>query len=224
MGAASLAGGAAAYAGWPRTVAAQTEPVERTPAAALAALMAGNERFVAGETSGPNRGLARRSEVARGQQPFALVFSCIDSRVPPEIVFDRGLGDLFVVRVAGPVVDDAGLGSIEFAVTEFETPLVMVLGHTSCGMVRAAIDVIGSGAQIPGPIGRMVDLIRPAVERARSEPGDLMANATHANVEYGIEQILDREPILAAQDTLGSLDVVGAVYDLATGQVNIMAT
>lgn len=217
---AAVAGGFGIAAGVPRPANAQRDGVG--PTEALERLIEGNRCFVAGQLSRPNQTPERRRAVASGQFPYAIVLGCSDSRVPPEIIFDAGLGDIFSVRVAGNVIDSAGLGSIEFAVAEFEAPLIVVLGHSQCGAVKAAIDVVKTGAVIGGPIGGLVDRIVPAVRRVLDQPGDLLANAVRANVENGIAEILASEPILATRERIGSLDITGAVYDLASGVAELV--
>jgi carbonic anhydrase len=192
-----------------------------SPRAALDRLMEGNRRFVAGTPRHPNQDPGRRDAVAGGQQPFAIVLCCSDSRVPPELIFDQGIGDLFVVRVAGNVVDEAGLASLEFATAEFLSPVLLVLGHSECGAVKAAIEVTRTGIRPGGALGGLVNRIVPAVERARDAPGDLLANALRANVDLGIEQILRSEPILATREGSGQLDITGGLYDLASGTVTL---
>ena len=158
--------------------------------------------------------------MAQGQKPFAIVFGCVDSRVPPELVFDRGLGDVFVIRTAGQVLDDAGLGSIEFGVEELGIPLVMVLGHEKCGAVAATIEAVEHNAEAPGHIGALVEGIRPAVEQVKGQPGDLLDNAVRANVELTVRQ-LKTSPILAEALETGHIKIVGARYDLDTGVVEV---
>ena len=222
MGGAGALGLAWAGTGRARTTEAQS--ARPTAEEALQRLMEGHRRYLAERMAHPNQTAERRREVAAGQSPFATVLGCSDSRVPPEVIFDAGLGDLFIVRVAGNVVNNAGLGSIEFAAAEFESPLIVVLGHSNCGAVNAAISIIQTGAEVEGAIGSLVDLIRPAVAHARERPGDLLVNATRANVELSMTRILDSESILATRERLGSLDIMGGVYDLESGVVDMLAT
>jgi len=214
MGAGSQLAAAAPSAGDPR--------VGLTGDDVLAELLAGNERFMAGETKNPRRLPKDFSPLTAGQFPVAAVIACSDSRVPLEIVFDQGVGDLFVIRVAGNVVGGSGAvvkGSIEYAVSGLNVPLVMVLGHSECGAVRAAIEHIDKHDSLPGEINALVELIKPAVEQVRSEPGDKLANATRANVGLGVERLQGLEPIVAPAVRNGKLKIVGANYDLATGRV-----
>jgi carbonic anhydrase len=199
-------------------VYAAEPPFNITADEALARLKAGNERFVTGKVIHPNAGAERRTEVARGQKPFAIIVGCSDSRVGPEAVFDQGPGDLFVIRTAGNVVDNVALGSIEYAADQFGTPLILVLGHTRCGAVRAAV---GGGAA-PGHIGSIVEKIKPAVEETKGNKGDAVENAARANVQNVVTQLRNSNPVLLGLVKSGKLRVVGACYDLDTGKVAVM--
>jgi carbonic anhydrase len=208
-----------------------TEPSSRRPASArgpdavLAQLIEGNKRFVKGELAHPRRKPEDFAPLAEGQAPMAIILGCADSRVSPELVFDQGVGDLFVVRVAGNVVADAGAaikGSIEFAVAELGARLIVVLGHGACGAVKAAVEHIDANDTLPGAIRELVDLIRPAAAAAKGKPGDKLENAIRANVALGVERIKTLDPILSAFVKKGELKVVGAVYELRTGQVNLL--
>jgi carbonic anhydrase len=193
-----------------------------TAADVLADLKAGNARFVAGTPESPRRRPEDFSPLAGGQFPEAAVIACSDSRVPPEILFDQGVGDLFVVRVAGNVVGGTGpvvKGSVEYAVAVLKVPLVVLLGHSQCGAVKAAVEHIDQRDSLPGAINELVELIKPAVEEVRGKPGDKLANAIRANVELGVERLKGLEPILAGPVAAGKLTVVGATYDLASGRV-----
>lgn len=182
---------------------------------ALDDLLRGNERYAGGRPAHPRGDAGRRAETAGGQRPFAAVVSCSDSRVPPEILFDQGIGDLFVVRTAGGVLDDAAIGSLEYAVEHLRVPLLVVLGHTRCGAVEAAI----AGGRAPGRIARLVEALRPAVERASSLGGDQSANAVRACARASLALLAACGPIIAPRVADGSLELVGAVYDVATGIV-----
>ncbi len=186
---------------------------------ALADLMAGNKRYVAARLTYPNQTVARRAEVAKGQHPFAVILGCADSRVPPEIIFDQGLGDLFVIRVAGNVVDDVVMDSIEYAAEHLGVQLIVVLGHTRCGAVDATV----KGGEAAGHIRSLVEAIRPAVEKAKGQPGDLLTNAVKANVEMVVDRLKSSKPILAESVEAGRLKIVGARYDLESGVVEIIA-
>ena len=204
--------------------AAQPKPA-RDPDGVLAALMEGNKRFVSGKTSLLTR--RRPSDfagLAEGQAPVAAIIGCADSRVPPELIFDQGAGDLFVVRVAGNVVDGAGAvvkGSIEFAVAELGARLVMVLAHTKCGAVKAAIQHVDARDSLPGSIDGLVELIKPAVGDAAGKAGDKLANVTKANVARSVAKLKTSGPIIPAMVESGKVKIVGGVYDLATGAVEI---
>jgi carbonic anhydrase len=188
---------------------------------ALRALLEGNARYVEAKLTHPDQTAARRAELVGEQHPFAVIFGCSDSRVPAEIVFDQGLGDLFVVRVAGPVLDDAVLGSLEFAALELAVPLILVLGHERCGAVTAALDVLDKGTTPPGHISHLVDAISPAVKRVRGRPGDVLDNAVRANIELVVEKLRTSRQVLAAQVSSGKLRIVGARYDLDSGRVDV---
>jgi len=198
----------------PAAVAAAGPTAEQ----ALEKLMAGNKRFVAGKPTRPNQGAKRRGELTKGQWPFASILSCADSRVPPELIFDQGLGDLFIVRVAGNVADDPGIGSLEYGTAVLNAPLIMVLGHSACGAVDATL----KGGEAPGRIGSVVKLIVPAVEKAKGKPGDALANAIHANVTLTVDRLRTTTPILADFVEKKKLKIVGAHYDLASGKVELL--
>lgn len=187
---------------------------------ALERLKEGNKRYAGSEASQPNQEKSRREEVARGQHPFAVILGCADSRVPPEIIFDQGLGDLFVNRVAGAIVDDALLGSIEYAVEHLGVRLIVVLGHEKCGAVAATL----AGGEASGHIGSLVDAIRPAMDKWTKEFGDTPAldNLVRLNVTRAVDQLKSSEPILSEFVKEGKLDVVGARYDLDDGTVEFI--
>lgn len=186
---------------------------------ALRELMSGNERFVTSKLTHPNQTAARRSEVAGGQHPFAIILGCADSRLSPEIIFDQGLGDLFVIRVAGNIIDDAIVGSIEYAAEHLHTPLLVVLGHSNCGAVGATV----AGGELGGHLPSLAKAIQPAVERAKSQDGDLLDNAVRANAKMVAEQLNSSQPVLAKLVSAGQLKVVAARYDLGTGKVTILS-
>ena len=189
---------------------------------ALQRLVAGNQRYALNKSIPQNESEYRRIEVAAGQHPFAMIFSCVDSRVPPELVFDEGLGDLFVIRTAGQVIDNAVLGSLEFGIAELGIPLLMVLGHEKCGAVKATLETLEANATAPAEINYLVEAIRPAVEMVEGMEGDHLAHAVHANVELVVEQ-LKNSPILSDAVAQGTLQIVGAVYDLDSGLVEVLA-
>jgi carbonic anhydrase len=198
-------------------MAAMASPAE-TDHTPLRQLQAGNRRFMTGHSKHPHQTLKRMHQVASEQHPLAAVLSCADSRVPPEIVFDEGLGDLFTVRVAGNIVDDAVIGSLEYAVEHLHTRLIVVMGHTHCGAVKAAI------ADKPEHthIDRLVEAIRPAVSAARRRSGNLEANAVRANVEQAVRGLKASGPVLAPRVRDGRLKIVGAIYDLDRGKVRFL--
>jgi carbonic anhydrase len=194
----------------------------RAPDAVLARLAEGNRRFVRGELAHPGRRPEDFLPLAEGQAPLAVIVGCADSRVSPELIFDQGVGDLFVVRVAGNAVSGAGpfiKGSVEFAVAELGARLVVVLGHEACGAVKAAVAHIDANDTLPGAIRDLVEVIRPAAQAVRGKPGDKVDNAIKANVELGVERLKGLDPILADLVKKGDLKVVGAVYELRTGAV-----
>jgi carbonic anhydrase len=209
---------------------AGAEPARKPSAApgpdeVLRKLLNGNKRFVKGETTAPRRKPEDFAKLAKGQTPLAVVVGCADSRVPPEILFDQGVGDLFVVRVAGNVVSGAGAtvkGSIEYAVAELNVSLVMVLGHTQCGAIKAAMKHLSNKDTLPGAIKDLVSTIKPAVVKAKGQKGDELDNAIKANVGIGVERLKTLEPILANPVKKGRLKVVGGVYDLRTGRVTVI--
>jgi carbonic anhydrase len=186
------------------------------PAGAIAKLKEGNGRYASGKLQHPGQTTERRAELTKDQHPFAVIVSCSDSRVPPEIVFDQGLGDLFVVRVAGNVIDDHGLGSIEYAVDHLGARLIVVLGHQSCGAVKAAKETIAAKGKAPGHIQSLVKAIKPAVEATVN--GDLDATIK-ANVKHVADALRSSTPILKPKVDSGELRVIGANYSLDTGAV-----
>jgi carbonic anhydrase len=200
--------------------------VTLSPEEVLAKLLEGNKRFMKGETANPRRKPEDFAKLAEGQNPMAVIVGCADSRVPPELLFDQGVGDLFVVRVAGNVISGAGAtvkGSIEYAIVELGVALVMVLGHSQCGAVKAALKHIDAKDALPGAINEMVNTIKPAVAKTKGQKGNALENAIKANVTIGVERLKSLEPILAGRVKEGSVKVVGGVYDLRTGGVAVSA-
>jgi carbonic anhydrase len=195
-----------------------------TPAEALAELRRGNQRFVAGDRSLPNQDAARRTAVVDGQTPFALIFGCSDSRVAAEIVFDRGLGDLFVVRNAGHVVDGSVLGSIEFGVAVLEIPLVVVLGHDSCGAVRATLEAHTSGEMPGGYLREIVEHVTPSVLAARRAGLDGVDDVVAEHTRETVELLADRSAVVAERIRDGRLAIVGMEYSLADGEAHVLAS
>ena len=186
-----------------------------TPDSVVVELKNGNAHHAAHRYNHPHETAMRLRQLASGQHPHAEVLSCADSRVPPEILFDQGLGDLFVVRVAGNVVSDTELGSLEYGAEHLHVPLLIVLGHQRCGAVTAAIE----GGEAPGHLSALTELLRPAVEKTRGMPGDRIENVVRANVEMVVKQLRTSGPVLEKLVSRGELKVVGAIYSLDTGQV-----
>ena len=208
----------------PSEVAVTTEdsrPDITDPNAALARLKEGNDRFVAGRMVRPEQSPETRMRLSTGQRPFAIVVSCSDSRLPPEVIFDQGLGDLFVVRVAGNIVDQAGLGSIEYAIEHLDTPLIVVLGHENCGAVSATLDALQPPFVRPhGALDSLVDAITPAVEEALKQPGDLLKNAILANVTHS-RDLITADPELKTYLDRGAVRIVSGYYSLTDGTVQL---
>jgi len=198
--------------------AAQEKPQPVNPDQALKRLLEGNKRFIGGKRQSPNQSRLRLQETAVAQYPFASILGCADSRVPAEIVFDQGLGDLFVVRLAGNVVSPTAIGSLEFATAVLGSQLIVVLGHERCGAVQAAI----KGELIPGRIGTFVEDIKPALARVKNKSGDAVDNAVVANVQYQVELLQGTSSMLTPLIQEGKLKIVGGRYDLDTGEVTIV--
>ena len=190
----------------------------QSPDAVLKALLTGNERFVAGTATRPHAGYARRADLVKGQHPIAAVVGCADSRVAPELLFDQGLGDLFVVRVAGNVAEPGVVGSVDYAAEHLGTPLVVVLGHEGCGAVKSTLE----GAGDEGNLGSLVKDIRPAVASAchpASASCDAVHEGVHLNARAQARNMLERSPLLRERVAAGQVRVVVATYDLASGKV-----
>ncbi len=181
-------------------------------------LIEGNKRFVSGKLANKDLGSTKREELAaKGQKPFAVVVTCSDSRVSPELIFDQGLGDLFVIRVAGNVLDPVAVGSVEYAVEHLGTPLVVVMGHEKCGAVKATAD----GGEAPGSLDSIVAKIKPSVEKVKAAGAtgnDLYEKATDENIKAAIAD-LEKSPIVKHLKESGKLIVVGAKYHLGSGEV-----
>jgi len=191
---------------------------DMTPDQALQMLMDGNQRFVKGKRENPHQNMARLTEVAKGQKPFASILGCADSRFPSEIIFDQGFGDLFVCRVAGNIATPEEIGSLEFGSLVLGSKVIMVIGHEKCGAVDATI----KGAQVPGQIASLLDAIKPAVERSSNQTGDQLENAVKANVLYQIET-LKASPVISQLIEEDKLKVVGGYYDLDSGTVTMVS-
>lgn len=189
-----------------------------TPEQALKSLMDGNKRFVTEKRENPRRTLARLAEIAQTQKPFASILSCADSRVPAEIIFDQGFGDLFICRIAGNVATAEEIGSLEFGTLVLGSKVIMVMGHKRCGAVDATI----KGAQVPGQIASLLDAIKPSLKNSENQRGDRLENATKANVLYQMEK-LKSSPVISQLIEEGKLKVVGGYYDLDTGAVTMVS-
>ncbi|MCZ0976110.1 carbonic anhydrase [Streptomyces noursei] len=193
------------------------------PRRAFELLRAGNQRFVAGMPEHPNQDAARRAETAPAQRPFAVLFGCSDSRLAAEVIFDRGLGDLFVVRTAGHVVGAEVLGSVEYGVEVLDCPLVVVLGHDSCGAIGAACAALETGVTPGGYIRDVVERVTPSVLAARAagrvRPGEILAE----HVGHTVDLLLNRSRALAQRVADGRAAVVGLSYRLADGSADLVA-
>jgi carbonic anhydrase len=201
----------------PAAAPAQEHPQGMPADKALAALMEGNLRYAAHRETHPDATPEHRAGLVKGQHPHAVIVGCADSRVPPELVFDAGLGDLFVIREAGNVVDDVVLGSIEYAVQHLGVKLIMVLGHEQCGAVTAAVKHTREGH-----VTRIVELIEPVVAETRNQPGDAVHNCVLANAKYVAKQIRASKPILENLIRRGDVKVVAAVYEIDSGKVKTL--
>jgi carbonic anhydrase len=190
------------------------------PDEALSRLLNGDKRFVSGKSEEPHGAalIERRHALAKDQKPFAVIVSCSDSRVPPELIFDVSLGDIFVVRTAGEVVDKVELGSIEYAIEHLGTHLIAVLGHQHCGAVSAAV----SGATDTGDIPDVLKAILPAVEETKGQSGDPIDNAVRANARDIAKRLQTTGPIIAPRVQSGEVKVVAAYYSLDTGQIELL--
>ena len=192
------------------------------PSQALDRLMQGNARYAANQ---PNeRDFSHdRAERATAQYPIAAVLSCADSRVSPELLFDQSPGDVFVVRLAGNFLDDDGFASLEYAVKFLGAPLVMILGHTNCGAIDAAIKVVKDRIELPGHLPELIKSIEPAVIAAHARhPSDLLAAATEENVRLNVKRLEGNDPIMTEPLAAKKLAIAGGVYDIATGKVNLL--
>ena len=188
------------------------------PDSGLAELKDGNRRYTEDKMSACNRYEITRKKSAEKQTPFAIIVSCSDSRVPPEIVFDQAIGDLFVIRVAGQALDVNELGTIEYAVEHLGVKLIVVLGHERCGAVIAAVE----GGKVPGHIVSIVNCIKPAADKAKKMPGDPVQNAVIENVKMIVQKLSACEPILEEAVHKNELKIVGACYDLDDGCVTFL--
>ena len=189
------------------------------PRVGLQKLMGGNMRFVEGKSIRPRQDAETIKKLELGQKPFATIVGCSDSRVPNEMIFDQGLGDLFIIRTAGQVSAAASYGSMEFAALKLKTKLIVVLGHTECGAVAAAV---ARPEDVPGHIVTLINEIKPAVAKCSHLPGDPVNNAVRQNVIDQVAELRDLEPILHKKYINGEILIVGAVYDIHTGKVEFL--
>jgi carbonic anhydrase len=215
-----------AFAPSPLAAKRGAPPTSPQEEALVQRLLAGNQRFVEGKLQHPRRQPSDFLPLATGQKPFACVVGCADSRVSPELLFDQGIGDLFVIRIAGNYVNGAGpsvKGSVEYAVAELGVSLILVLGHSQCGAVKAAIQHLHDKDALPGSINDLVNQIKPAITEVEHKPGNLLENAIARNVQRSVAKLDGLEPILAPAVKKGTLHVAGGVYELSTGKVTILA-
>ena len=181
-------------------------------------LLEGNQRYITGGALHPNQSFEHRLELAEGQKPIAAILTCADSRVSPEIIFDQGLGDLFVLRVAGNVINDLFVGSLEYAVEHLNVSLLMVLGHSECGAVDATV----KGGQPPGHINSLVQAIKPALDRLKKQSPDWVNIVAKENVKIGVERLRISDPILTARYEEGNIDIFGAFYNIKSGELSLI--
>jgi carbonic anhydrase len=189
------------------------------PRLGLKKLMGGNKRFVEGKSIKPRQDASTIKKLENGQAPFATIVGCSDSRVPNEMIFDQGLGDLFIIRTAGQVSAAASYGSMEFATLKLKTKLIVVLGHTECGAVAAAVQ---RPENVPGHIVTLINEIKPAAVKSSHLPGDPVNNAVKQNVIDQVNSLRDLDPILHKKYVDGEILIVGAVYDIHTGKVEFL--
>ena len=204
------------------TDSANTSP-QPSPADAWNLLQAGNERFVTGEVAHPNQNAARRSSLTESQHPIAVIFGCSDSRLAAEIIFDVGLGDVFVVRTAGQVIDDAVLGSLEFSVESLQVPLIVVLGHDSCGAVTAAVESTQNGQMPAGYVRDLVERILPSVLSAQRSGKQSINDTVEEHVKQTTERMIDQSRVLHEAIAEGRTAVVGVTYRLAEGRADLVS-
>ena len=218
------AAGTAALAAAPGSAFGKSE-AEATgrpsPPQALAQLMAGHERYLQGRTQVDDLA-SHRAELAKGQEPIAAILGCADSRVVPDFLYDQASGRLFVVRVAGNFVTADGQASLEYGVEFLHIPLIVVLGHSTCGAVDAAVKVVKDDAKLPGKLPELADAIAPAVKAVLEEPGNLLDNAIAENVRRNVEILRKAEPIIGPAAASGKIQIVGGVYDIATGGLKML--
>ena len=213
---------------WKPLPTAQTSPTPRgvepfTPEHALEGFLQGNQRFQASEGVNPDQASDRRAAVALGQAPLAIVLACADSRVSPEIIFDQGLGDLYTVRIAGNILSNSVLATIEYAAERIAPPLMMVVGHKACGAVKAAFTTIELGAHAEGHVQSLVEGLRPVIGHVMdTQKDDIVDRSVRYNAEYQLEQIRRRSPSVNRLHREGLMRLVAAYYDLDSGAVEIL--
>jgi len=195
-----------------------------TPALAWQRLREGNKRFVAGTSSHPNQDASRRSSLVENQHPFAVIFGCADSRLAAEIIFDLGLGDAFVVRTAGQVIDDAVLGSLEYSVSELDVPLIVVLGHDSCGAVTATKNAVETGQMPVGFIRSLVERITPSVLTSLRNNQTDVNDMVVENVKQTSQRLVDSSRVISGAVDSGRTAVVGLAYSLADGRADLVSS
>jgi carbonic anhydrase len=193
-----------------------------TPVSAWKALKEGNERFVAGKPAHPSQSVEHRATLTSGQQPSAIVFGCADSRAAAELIFDQGFGDVFVVRTAGQAIDSAVLGSIEYAVTALNVPLIVVLGHTSCGAVKATIGAVDNGAIPAGFVRDVVERVTPSILAGRRDGLTTADEFEERHVAETVAQLVSRSSAIAERLAAGTLAIAGATYQLADGRAKLV--
>jgi carbonic anhydrase len=206
------------FVGSPSPVYAAEVTETLSPDAALKKLLDGNQRFMQQKREYPHQAQQRLQEVAQAQHPVVTILSCADSRVPPELVFDQGIGDLFDVRIAGNIVTPESLGSVEYAAALLHTPLILVLGHERCGAVTAAVQK----APLPSKIGTFVQAIAPAMTKVKKRSLDPVEDLVVANIQYQVEKLRRDSTLLSQLEQSGKLKIVGGRYDLDTGKVTLV--
>jgi carbonic anhydrase len=202
--------------------AAATAPNAISPDEALQRIMEGNSRYIAGTLANKDFSVGRAAR-AVAQYPIAAILSCADSRVSPELAFDQAPGELFVVRLAGNFVNNDGLASIEYGTRFLGVPLIMVLGHSDCGAMAAAIKVVQENTSLPGHLPDLVNALKPAIETARQRsPADLLQEATAENVRINVRRLSSADPVVSEKVRQDKVKVVGGVYDIGTGRVSLV--
>lgn len=193
-----------------------------TPEQALERLIEGNQRYIKGYSKRHDF-IAERESLVQGQNPYAGILSCADSRISPEYAFDSGRGDLFVARVAGNFANANNIASFEYSVEVLKTPLLMVLGHDNCGAIKATISAVKDNTTYPGHIPSLIEALSPAVRAASAVSGDLLYNSTRENIKQNVEVLKNSGPILSAAIKENKLKIIGAVYRLKTGEIELVS-